>query len=49
MCRCKCAWWMMLEWNVFADGACSIGFDLYPSHAALGVFLGHSAVAQEHT
>ena len=29
MCRCKCTWWMVLEWNVFEDRACSIGFDLY--------------------
>ena len=26
---CRCAWWMVLEWNVFADVACSIGFELY--------------------
>ena len=31
MCTCKCVWWMVLEWNVFEDGACSIGFDLYSS------------------
>ena len=31
MCRCKCAWWMVLEWNMFDDGACIIGFDLYSS------------------
>ena len=26
MCRCKCKWWMMLEWNAFEDGAGSIMF-----------------------
>ena len=29
MCRSKCAWWMVLEWNAFV--VCSIGFDLYSS------------------
>ena len=31
MCRCKCAWWMVLEWNVFEDGVCSIGISFYAS------------------
>ena len=39
MCRCKCAWWMVLEWNVFEDGECSIGFDLYPSQHQKGLLL----------
>ena len=31
MCRCKCVWWMVLEWNVFEDVVRSMGFDLYSS------------------
>ena len=23
MCKCKCVWWMVLEWNVFEDVVCS--------------------------
>ena len=35
MCRCKCAWWMVLEWNAFV--VCSIGFDLYSSQHQEGL------------
>ena len=31
MCRCKCVWWMVSEWNVFEDVVRSMGFDLYSS------------------
>ena len=37
MCRSKCAWWMVLEWNVFV--ACSIGFDLYSTQHQEGLRL----------
>ena len=31
MCKCKCACEWCWNWNVFEDGVCSIGFDLYSS------------------
>ena len=39
MCRCKCVWWMVLERNMFEDGACIIDFDLYPSQHQEGLQL----------
>ena len=39
MCRCKCVWWMVLEWNVFKDGACSIGLILYSNQHQEGLCL----------
>ena len=35
MCRSKCAWWIVLELNVFV--AYSIGFDLYSSQHQEGL------------
>ena len=39
MCRCKCVWWMVLEWNVFEDVVCSTDFNLYSSRHQEGLCL----------
>ena len=39
MCRCKCVWWMVLEWNVFEDVVCSRDFNLYSSRHQEGLCL----------
>ena len=31
MCRCKCVWWIVLEWNVFEDVVCSSIDNIYGS------------------
>ena len=39
MCMCKCAWWVVLKWNVFENVACSIRFVLYFSQHQEGLRL----------
>ena len=36
MCRFKCVWWMVLEWNVFEDVVCDRDLDLYVFQSASG-------------
>ena len=37
MCKCKCVWWMVLEWNTFEDVVCSRDFNLYSSRHQEGL------------
>ena len=41
MCRCKCVWWMVLEWNMFEDVVCTCSrdFNLYSSRHQEGLCL----------
>ena len=39
MCRCKCVWCMVFEWNVFEDVVCSRDFNLYSSRHQEGLCL----------